>query len=510
MNQAWVWIFISVFSALATDSRAVSSFTDAAVAEATWQRVQQADALLKKNEGARSWELIQQVFRSTGFQALSLDRQRRALSLGARAAYAAGRPLDAQALAVRAAEAPRAGADEWHLRALLSAYASEWADVAAALVRITQQWPDSMQEVDADIVAHAVQELRQQPREAVQLNALLEALFTITWEPADGSATDGLWFHWLQALVEAGDWARARTVVSRIEDPELLIRIRIDNRFRPVIAFDDPALDIEQAARRHVEITARLVRRHPDRLNLLLRHIVALGRAQRVGEALRTIEATLARIERDGSRGQNTFIDQSEQYRWLLDRRSRALLVARRMDDSIAQMRAATAAAREAGDSVSQAINLGFLMLDAGRPAEALAAVAEVDWVNGPSDFGRFQLQSARVVALQALGRDQEAADARRWLDTNRRLSPETYTWVLASLGDLEATEAAMIARLADPVERASALLELQTYPAVHQTRPQLLVAERLRAVAARPNVRAAVEQYGRLESFDVLSPSTW
>jgi hypothetical protein len=496
--------------ALPQGALATSPVAAATGVEASWQQVVAAESRRKQGDAAGAWKLLQSVLQSPWFELFPAPQQQATYVEAALAAIDLQRPLDAQTLAVRAAQLPTADAGAWVFRAAVSAYVADWVDVAGSLARVARQWPAQAADFEPEIVFAALGELRRSPRESEGLFELLEALYAAKWVPSNQSSVDWIRFELLKMRLDRGDTGGAREIVAQIQEPRILIQLRTDQRFDAIIQFDDAAVRVAAAAKRQIDFTRDLMRKHPDLLSVTLRHISALRTGLRLRDALSVADATIARIQRDARRGKASYVDLDDQQAWLLDLRSRTLATLGEFDAALRQMQAAKSQGAEDGDRVSQAINLAFLYVAAERPTEALAAVEQIDWGKGISDYGRFQLQAARAAALQMLGRAAEATAAMEWMAAHRDVSPETHTWILLRSGDLDAAAASLIARLDDPRQRAEVLEELQDYPALFETAYDKEVTVRFSTVRSRPDVQAAIARYGRIERFNVLSPSAW
>jgi hypothetical protein len=92
------------------------------------------------------------------------------------------------------------------------------------------------------------------------------------------------------------------------------------------------------------------------------------------------------------------------------------------------------------------------------------------------------------------------------WMRQNQSDSMQTAQGTLLESGDVDGAAALLIARLRDAEERPLALAEMQTYARTPRTdRQKKLEADR-EAFLKRPDVVAAIAEYGRRETFPVYT----
>ena len=484
-----------------------ASAVESAGTQATISTLKRAQASVEKQDFRTAWSLLEELMASPGFGALAAPQQRAVVLLAAWSAYRLERPLDAHALSQRGTEFGSAGPEEWQARAFFAAAADDARDCAAALATAAKRWPDQVQQFDTFVVQYALRGTYRDPQAVEQRFALLAGLFEGAWTPQDGSDPEPIWFALLEALVERGDEALARRVARSLTSPSSIVPLRVDARFRVIVPRDDPVLDLGASIAATLEKGRSRMNARPELLLLVNAQVANLHRALKFAEALALADAAIARIARRPRRGEPAFADLDDELPWLLNQRSRVLASMGRLDESIQQLREAASKQEGGASNVSQAINLGYVYLAAGRPADAMRATEAVDWAKGLSDYGRFQLQAVRYAALRSLQRVDEAEAALDWLRANRRIAPSTYQWALIEGGDLDGAAAVLIARFDDPLDRSEALVEVQEYAAASLTPVERAHEARSRAVIARADVQAAIAKVGVVERFELLPP---
>ena len=484
-----------------------ASAVQSAGIQAAVSTIKQAQASIEKEDFRTAWSLLEDLMSGPRFGALAAPQQRVAVLLGAWSAYGLDRPIDAHALSQRATEFGGAGPDEWLARAFFAAAADDAKDCAAALASTATRWPDQVQRFDTFVVQYALRGTYRDPEASEQRFALLARLFNGAWTPEDGSDPEPLWFALLEGLIELGDEVLARRVAGSLTSPSSVIPMRVDVRFQSVLPRDHPTLDVRASIAATLEKGRARMLARPELLLLVNAHVTDLHRALKFTEALAVADEAVARVARRSRRAEPAFADLDDEYPWLLNQRSRVLASLGRLDESIRQLREAALKQEGGASNVSQTINLGYLYLAAGRPADALVATEAVDWSKGLSDYGRYQLQAVRYAALRSLQRADEAEEALAWLRANRRTSPSTYQWALIENGDLDGAAAVLIARFDAPEDRSDALVEVQEYSTAALTEVERAHYARSLAVIARPDVQVALRKIGVVERFDLLPP---
>jgi tetratricopeptide (TPR) repeat protein len=196
---------------------------------------------------------------------------------------------------------------------------------------------------------------------------------------------------------------------------------------------------------------------------------------------------------------------------WTVNAQAYALAEAGRLDEADALMRRLLAlGVNEHPDLVSMAINRSAILLDYGRPGEALKAVeqAEAYGEEAVSAYGRMWMEQVRTCALRTLGRTAEADLSLKRVGEGRRDNPAAYTSALLCHGRLDDVEQAILDRLADPSEREAMLAALQDYQVSQSPAHTATMLERFRSVRDRPRVRGAIERVGRI--IPVAAPRTY
>ena len=101
---------------------------------------------------------------------------------------------------------------------------------------------------------------------------------------------------------------------------------------------------------------------------------------------------------------------------------------------------------------------------------------------------------------------ESKVRQAMDYMSQHRNDAPRTYQSMLLWTNNPDAWAQYMIERLHDPRMRRDALLDLQIYTAVGAQRPSEVERQkRFREFADRPDVRAAVQEVGVIETFSIF-----
>ena len=313
-------------------------------------------------------------------------------------------------------------------------------------------------------------------------------------------------------LIDRDDLAGARGIVGAVGEPVGMIGPRADKRFDPIKASNPDAFDLKALAeKRLASITAaaaaaptrlagaRLValERDPAGVRAQATALLELGR---YAEALRLLDSALAKAQPAGG-GASPYTDVADELGTSLALRARALAGLGRYDEALAQMVQAASLPEAGHANVTQRMDLTQLQLQMGRPKDALASLDAI----APTDLtltGRTNVQGLRVCAEVAAGDAVATQAALAFVRAYRQSAPNAFRDALACTGDMDDAAQVQIALLNDPDQRLPALAWAQTLklpPAPPGSHPNAL--DRRAALIARPDVKAAIDKVGRVET---------
>jgi hypothetical protein len=302
-------------------------------------------------------------------------------------------------------------------------------------------------------------------------------------------------------LLERGQSDAARERLAPVVDVESLVTMRIERLFDPLR--EPPGFaahgDLVAAAERDVARSRAAMETNPALMEAVYLHARVLGVAWRDEEALALLDAALARHAADPV----IYEDADEFANWLGDTRGQLLYTVGRFDEGRAHMRAAALMLEHGEVNVSNILNYASHLLSEGLAQDALEQLPQV---GKPSPYGQGVLESIRACAAALIADEPQRSASLEYLKAHGRDNPSALARAYLCSNDLDGAAAWMIERLADRELRGNALLALQAMPATAgdalPVRKMLL--ERMAALRARPDVRAAADAVGRIESLPV------
>jgi tetratricopeptide (TPR) repeat protein len=322
--------------------------------------------------------------------------------------------------------------------------------------------------------------------------ALLDRLHAVPW--TDATALDADRNSWAvrraRRFVEAGEKAKARSVLESVTHVDALLTVAQDRRFEPLwpdLEADGRFAWVKIAEAELASEQARM-KAEPNTLEPVSDTIGSLQALGRYDEALALGEAYAARL-----RNGDTFTDAKDQRAWMLNSLAYIYFDLGRYDEADKVVLEAVDQ-----DRVSQTINRAIMLNRAAKPAEALKALDAVD-VKQAAKYGLMYLDSTKTCAHAQLG-DKASAEALvatmrpRWKDNATALSQ-----ALLCLDAQDELAALYVRRLEDPTERATVLSAFRTgIPAPTRAPYAATLEARGEAVRARPEVVAALRKWGR------------
>ena len=475
--------------------------SEAAVAEA--QKQLAAAAQFVQTD---SWDKADAAFTAllTSGKLTQLDetKQHAALFLAGLAALGVDDAARAQGLLKRSTDMTSAQFQDWRLRLQAAQAVQDWHDAAYSLTQIAQKWPDTVSELETRQVARTVHELRHLDDDRYQLlKALFAAKFT-----RPGLDPSRWWRDLALMQIEKGERSAALQSLAALTDPYAMIGVLADNRFRDLRESLPHRLDVADAMRRMVEADYAAVTANPAKLEPVSRLAGDLLGAVRGEEALKVLDAAIAKA--GAPEGRKAYRDYDEQYVWLLDTRAHALFTLGRWDDALAQLQAASHLREERSSNVSQVINLAELYDRLQQPQNARNALKDLQ-PGSLSPFGEMQRTDAALSAALQLG---DAAESTRLLDYMREHQEDaigSYEDALIMADRPDDAAALLIKRLADPEKRMDALMAVQHWdnsgPAGALPRAQELRG-RWDQVKDREDVRTALARVGSVGAYPLRS----
>jgi tetratricopeptide (TPR) repeat protein len=460
-------------------------------------RVRAAERAVASNrDTTAAFRDIQQLVDGPVFSDLNSEGQHAALTAAVRLALNLQRSAEANALLRRASEHERAVEADWYARFRTGVEIEAYEDAIAALKEYVERFPGKVASVYPPSIYSALQQMRTNARADVATDAL-EILFAGRWLAAAGQEPSSAWRDLALARLERNDLSGAVEVAARIASPAVLISMRVDKRFDEIVAASPARFDIARAVDAEIESLRRAVVAIPDRLEPVNLLALALKGAGRFEEALALVDGTLARAA-DVNRV-SPYTDGRAQLGWLRNARSSILWAMGRHAEAADELKKASAA----DGSVSQRINHAGRLVRLGRGAEALPLLRDLQ----ASPYGHMQAATLEVAAALQTGDRRVVSRALKYLEGHESDAIGALQSGFLSVSDFASAAGVLIKRLQSPEQRGDALLEVQHYLDGPKTPYEAQRAADLAALLARPDVMAALQAVGRIESHPIHEP---
>lgn len=409
----------------------------------------------------------------------------------------------AHQLLVRSSGMAGEGAEDWGGRLFAAFDLADLDDATLALTRLAQDWPSRLTGVPSAIVLRtALREAVSQEQQAARFELRL-ALYHASFKLEYGLAPGGLWGELALDLLQRGRVEEARDIIPSIDAPRAILAMRIDKRFDDLVRLSPTLFDVQAAAQRHIKDYEEAAWRFPRKLDAAVQLSYAYLDAGRYVEARRVAIAALCRDAKAAA-----YEDDAETaLNWLLDNYARAAVALGKRSEAETALELARLGTENGQMNVSNVINLGAFYADLGQPDKALRVLAEIGVDDSDtllSPYGRMLFHGVRQAAAIAKGDARLANRELEYLRAHQTDAIGAYQEALLRAGRLEEAAQLLIARLRDPARSRAALSEIQIYSDPPSLPGAVQLRERRRTVADRPDVRQAVDQIGRIESFPV------
>jgi hypothetical protein len=152
--------------------------------------------------------------------------------------------------------------------------------------------------------------------------------------------------------------------------------------------------------------------------------------------------------------------------------------------------------------NISQKLSLGRLYNALLRPAEALNAVEDIDYMASPYDR-----MYRDMVQMQAYLLGNQSEGAREALQRMRSRQDESFHLMVTALlysGQLDEAAAHFIRQLQNPWGRGDALLMAQRTRETEPLPGEAAYRRNREAMLARPDVRSAIAEFGRVQEYAI------
>ncbi|MBO9664084.1 hypothetical protein [Dokdonella sp.] len=489
------------FSALAKSTASRSSSPLLAEEEDTVrQAIRRAYYLIQANDLPGAAAIIDEATRSPAFANSPAEQRYAATFLAGAIALDRGETETAHRWFVLATEFKQSDSKDWHSRLRTAYDLKDYDDSARCVTQIAKRWPKTLVEIRAQAIFRIGVQLNEERKDDAYRN-MLESLFDAGWTGNDADP-DGLWADLARLLLARDDVRKAKQVASHVHLPLEVVALRADRRFDRITRKDPEAFQIARAIDFTLKATEAAVRTSPDRLQPLMRLQSRLFQSAQFERAISIADDVIAKAAADG--GSKVYEDFDEYYAWILDQRAEALARLGRWDEALKQREKAARRPESGQMNVSQVINLGELYNTLGRPQDALDTITEV---GAMSPYGRMQLEMIRLDASMQRNDAQAVANHLAFMREHRTDAIATWQMALVITDDLQGAANLLLERLRREDWRNQALVDIQDYMELPST--PILSKRRLqwKALLARPEVRSAIENVGRVERYEIPGP---
>jgi tetratricopeptide (TPR) repeat protein len=443
---------------------------------------------------------LRAIVEADSFRHLPADYQYRTLSAASGAALWHGSPRLAHDYSVRATALPQAGNEDWLQRLQAAGKMGDQADSIGTLTVLMRRWPDQSRQFNSDYVLHIIDEAK---HSAAQL-ALLQALYDAQWKLPGDIEPSAAWRDLVLRLLDKDRVAEASGVASRVTDVYVLIAMRADRRFDRIVQANAAQFDIGRAADREFHELQAAAEKSPKSLHLKSAVIMALLVRQRYEAALAAADSILLDI-RSTNYPEKLFEDLGDDEAWFLNMRALALQRVGRLDEAVAQLTAASQLPEKYTGNVDQLIGLANLYCALERPNDALSSLARI--TARTSAYGALHVEVERLDAYSQLKDSKQVSRSLGYLRAHRADDPSAYQDALLIVNQQRQAAAELVRRLLDKDLRQDALLGVQNFAPTPETRREMELDARDRALLTRPEVRAAIEKVGRVASYPLEAP---
>jgi len=318
--------------------------------------------------------------------------------------------------------------------------------------------------------------------------------------PAATSYRDSLRAILVEERLTSNAPAEAARLIGLIDTSSALLPMLVLDQFDRARANVDPITLLQQTLAREDRNTADTLAAMPANVRSAFDRVEYLQVVGRNEEAAGLVEPFSRDI------GATVAADRTGM--WLINSGANALIAAGRPDEAMRLMSRLTAlSVTEHPELIGPIINRAEMLVDVGRPAEALDLALRTDreMSQHANDYGRASIARNAVCALAALARPSEAASWMTRLREARLENPMPLIAATLCLGDLDAAEALVISALRGGISsRRAILLSLQDYRLTPTAEAEWPVNRGLSALRDRPAVREALRGLGRTLSFRI------
>ena len=375
-----------------------------------------------------------------------------------------------------------------------------------ALERLSQSTPAAMSAIELEALTEISRLLRLADETAL-LRRMRRAVVAADYDPPDPlDSIEWLRLAHIRDLLEENEINAAADQMRLMSEPARVSEMMIDRRYDPLADLPGAptAAMIADLVERQIQTTKSEVADYPDRLKARLNYIQALRFAGRFDEAER--EAASAAADAKGADATVRFADLSEYAPWILNEHAYTLYDLGQNDKARAILLQSSMLSESGTPNVSQTINYAEMLSSEGKFDEALVAISKLESAFA-SPYGKMWAASIRACARSFKNELRVDDTDLAFIRENENENDSAFARTMLCIDDGDAYAAQFKRRLADPEKRTAALETVQEMIEPPASLPiSDILDERRQKIVARPDIRALIEENGRVLRFPFSS----
>jgi len=381
--------------------------------------------------------------------------------------------------------------------------AGNTSSAAESFQTLVARYPATLNALSYEEVGRLVSTLRGdahgQPRRAA-----LEALFALGWRTSYNLEPSSYWLELTLMRLEDNDLAGARAAAARITEPVQLVRLYCDRRFDAIVNRQSMKEEIRRAAKSEVTRYREAVKHKPRSLATVARLLHALQVEGNYLDAIALAQTVDARVSEAQKQGVRLYDDEGE-LRWVLDQLANALWNSGAFEEGAQVMEGARRLREYGRPNVSQRLNLAHMYAGLGLSQKALDEVVAIDTdPHSISPYGLIVLQGVYLKAALQTGDRIALSGVLTYLRQHEADAPATVIDFFVQAGVTGEADALMRATLADPKQRGTLLVDLQSYAPRSRTPLEKRYHEHWQNWANRAEVQSELAKWGHLDTYPV------
>lgn len=432
-----------------------------------------------------------------------LDNRRQSMFLVQMAQCQAdnGNVVTALEFANRAALADPASFGVQGTRMVLGVLAGRPADTIDSMQVLSLMRPYFIRTVTPDFVDQVVRAAREFDGTGELELKFHDILESVQWIPPPPASDDDLRLAHARLLIQRERIDDALRRLAPVTNLKSIVAMRVDREFDPLrkhAAFE-AQLSLVDAPGRSIDRSSYIMTGNARSMAAVRSNARALTESMRFEEVEAITSSTLDRYEGDPT----SFDDGESNVGWLVNQRSNALYALGRFDEGREVFRHFVDS-RQDSSIDGNVLNFASYLLFEGRARESLALLPRIS-TSVPGR--RAWIEALRSCAAAQLGEHKLSEISLEYLRAHQFDSASAFATALLCIDKLDEAANFTIRCLGDRDQRQETLLLLQIRPrtAFGQLPLRKQILDRYQELRQRPDVVAAVESVGRIETIPLM-----